>query len=947
VQVAATPGFSGSCVAYGRQFAGQDATGTPLSFGTEGTVQAAGTGFCYAKMRTGIAVASCPTIVGSSYGNKTATSVAAFGYAATSSRCTYDYGINGAIDAALTKADGTTYAAGASVNLSTFTTMGDCLANGGSWANWIPMGTSATIGSITGVTFDLTRQAVNADEGCLHCHSSLTQYNGPAERWKDTYLKTGHKNMLRQVTPGQPWSGADGVNYTDYAAGTINWGTLGVAGSATATVSSVAKPLLYIFGDWMAPAPAGLDVVVNMSGAAKYNGSSDYSCAACHTAGWSNTDATKGLCTLSSKTTSATCTTAGGTWTALTGVQAIGTSGYAAKQPGDPFPGITFGTAGQWDLSGIMCSRCHSATVPSVTRAQISGGSCAHNSTSCALAGGTWTSSSSSCNKSATDVYFNQAECEAASATWTSAGTASAFPYTHSTAGGMGNVGPAGPSGSWATKLCFGCHQSMAKTTNGAGADVDLSHPENLIVKNSITTGSCSPDTSKTSESTCQGVGSIWTPTSYVPMFSGHVLGNSFLNSVHGKATATVVPNSLGKYDIATATYTSTFKGYTCWQSSTSTSPAKTTIIDGEVHEIKDKTTCETLYGAGAWRADTQGNCTSCHDVHQSLFVEGQEGLRKECENCHENAVYKAAVPAAAQIDIAAISHPKGDGTPFDTSLYVNACEVCHMPKPTSGDFWMHVWRINTSASYSTFPTATEYGAGTTPTRKIANAAADGSYTNAVWVDLDLACGQCHGGSAGPSATENGAPYIGKTLLAAYAENMHINSAPTVSMDIDVSSYTVSLTDTSTDDKEFPANAVTVRWGDGTSSTGDAGSVFEHTYSADRTYKIVYTVVDADGLKRGITTKVLMPERFSIVVNLSPAILNKATFYLKKNGVLKSRVTRTTSYTFPNLKPGTYQVKINKTGYAFDGDAVTEGNQNPLTVVVGSSDQTVTFTHTP
>ena len=65
-------------------------------------------------------------------------------------------------------------------------------------------------------------------------------------------------------------------------------------------------------------------------------------------------------------------------------------------------------------------------------------------------------------------------------------------------------------------------------------------------------------------------------------MFSGHVLGNEFLNSVHGKATgSTVVPNSLGKYDIAYTSYTSAFKGYTCWQSSTSNSPAKTKA-DGE-----------------------------------------------------------------------------------------------------------------------------------------------------------------------------------------------------------------------------------------------------------------------------------------------------------------------------------------------------------------------------
>ena len=314
--------------------------------------------------------------------------------------------------------------------------MGDCLANGGSWANWIPAGTTATIGSITGMTFDLTRQAVNADEGCLHCHSTKTEYNGPTERFKDSYLKTGHKNMLRKVTAGKNWAGpnADGELeiYTAAATGTINFGTLG-NNDATAQISGVDKPLLYLFGDWMALPPAGLDVVVNMSGAAKYNGSSDYSCAACHTTGWSNTDSTKGLCNYSSKTTQATCeaVTSGdfgaGVWYPLSGVQRIGTPAYDMAEPGDSFPGITFGAAGTWDIEGITCGRCHNAAVPSVTQAQID---------------------------------------------------ASAFPQTVPLAGGMGNLGPAGPSGSWATKLCFGCHQSMAKTSNGTGADVDLANPD-------------------------------------------------------------------------------------------------------------------------------------------------------------------------------------------------------------------------------------------------------------------------------------------------------------------------------------------------------------------------------------------------------------------------------------------------------------------------------------
>ena len=60
---------SGKCVAYGRQFKGQDANGTPQTFGPEGTTSAQNMGFCYTRMITGIAVASCPSTTGQTWGH--------------------------------------------------------------------------------------------------------------------------------------------------------------------------------------------------------------------------------------------------------------------------------------------------------------------------------------------------------------------------------------------------------------------------------------------------------------------------------------------------------------------------------------------------------------------------------------------------------------------------------------------------------------------------------------------------------------------------------------------------------------------------------------------------------------------------------------------------------------------------------------------------------------
>jgi hypothetical protein len=55
---------TGKCVAYGRQFKGQDASGTPLTFGSsaKGTDASQNAGFCYTTMRTGITpTTNCPT----------------------------------------------------------------------------------------------------------------------------------------------------------------------------------------------------------------------------------------------------------------------------------------------------------------------------------------------------------------------------------------------------------------------------------------------------------------------------------------------------------------------------------------------------------------------------------------------------------------------------------------------------------------------------------------------------------------------------------------------------------------------------------------------------------------------------------------------------------------------------------------------------------------------
>ena len=167
----------------------------------------------------------------------------------------------------------------------------------------------------------------------------------------------------------------------------------------------------------------------------------------------------------------------------------------------------------------------------------------------------------------------------------------------------------------------------------------------------------------------------------------------------------------------------------------------------------------------------------------------------------------------------------------------------------------------------------------------------------------------------------------------------------TASFTTSISLYTVSLKDTSTA-TAFPTNAVTVQWGDGMSSTGNAGGTLSHTYATAGTFNIAYTVHDTSGAYNSKTTTVTVPQKVSVTAKLSPALTSSASFILKQNGITKATGTGTASYVFSNLNPGTYQVQIYKKGYKFDGNAGTAGSQNPVTVTVGP-DKTVTFTHKP
>jgi hypothetical protein len=190
------------------------------------------------------------------------------------------------------------------------------------------------------------------------------------------------------------------------------------------------------------------------------------------------------------------------------------------------------------------------------------------------------------------------------------------------------------------------------------------------------------------------------------------------------------------------------------------------------------------------------------------------------------------------------------------------------MPKPAGGTgLYVHVWRINTDPGYSTFPAAgaTTPGICSDPSNTtkaaclaagkswslVANSAPDGEYKNAVWVDLDLACGQCHGGGV----TGSGAKSLSKDQLSDFAKGIHgvsrnPNTAPIAAMAAlpTVDGGVVSFQDKSTDveDPQYSLR-IAVSWGDGRIETGQAGGTFQHTYRRAGTFTIRHKATDTSG----------------------------------------------------------------------------------------------------
>jgi hypothetical protein len=494
------------------------------------------------------------------------------------------------------------------------------------------------------------------------------------------------------------------------------------------------EPLYWIYGG------AGLE-----GGPAMIErGTQQYKCARCHTTGWSaNAASDSAVTTLAKKPYSdfpganfASLTTLGATSKLL--APSFGASGFVVVKPGC--------TAGvDCDVTGVTLTAkgaLYPANLPvTVTISDSTGTGCTAAAVMAADAYGT-----------TSKVNAVSVDCSAGNHKYSSgAKVAISHPYSLSS------------WDQWGIQ-CSRCHANAVDGNHGNDTFKNVKGGD--IVAACMT---CHRQESDTAPRSVQGGNGFAANNGFVlpytnkqqqpDGFAHHPDGNEFLNSPHGRLTGNWKDIGCPPYAIF---------GYA------GVDPAKpgpagaggctqgTMNLDGNT---------PSAYGskfAQAAKVDLKGvsdaaagSCVTCHDVHQPLNqnTPGMGGsIKTACTDCHSNEAAKIT----PQVSVAKMRHVGGPGTPFENAAEdpSSACVTCHQPPGIK-----HLWRINTDPSYTLYgdytyaypvngAEAQSTGSNAPGLVNLSHTAPDGAYTNAVWIDLDNACGQCHGGGVTPREIE-------------------------------------------------------------------------------------------------------------------------------------------------------------------------------------------------
>ncbi len=401
---------------------------------------------------------------------------------------------------------------------------------------------------------------------------------------------------------------------------------------------------------------------------------------------------TAGVCTVAAATQTACAAVTGATWVAAASgwcSNAFYTDKASCEAAG--FPTKYVWTAG-WCKTADAQTACTGGTGDAAKTWRLNG-----SQASCQLAGATWQFTKCSvegfCNKGACSdtKYANSVDCAAAGAYWAPIQSKSVCDNVGGQFAWASDIVSCGDAGGrW-----FGNNTTRGQVI--MSVCMDCHRQETSGVPN--TNGTCS-DATKTTAGACIAAGAKWTESGGgLPMlvgpyhstitFPSHPHSNQFMNSPHARFSGKWGEIATGKVGTAAgAKFQSGFMDH------------------GEA-------------------LNTGNGCTGCHDVHQSIPAAGEEAFREECNVCHHTTSLRY------------VNHSSGKGTPLEkmNSEPMEACVSCHMPGG------LHLFRINPDPAYSLFPMPASMAGNVPP-----NTAPDGTQANAAWVDLDLACGQCHGG---------------------------------------------------------------------------------------------------------------------------------------------------------------------------------------------------------
>ena len=576
---------------------------------------------------------------------------------------------------------------------------------------------------------------VNPYPVCLACHSADSVNDSGTAHDKTSYLLTGHKNVARKVA-GTPYAWNTGNGATGFTTSGNYWwggptgGPLAPAGQQSYTTDSATSgdAINFITGQLTKGGTASSIYYIGIAGwmdwqplpgllTNNYDGSS--LCGGCHVTGYGDTSANNPT------------VTGAGTGLYLTPSQPDASTSAAVA------PVFSNGTT-KWVLDGVQCTACHDVTPTGTSVFSMGGSPIYENATelcfSCHEGGQTATYVDGT--SGATSTNYKPALSMATASNVPNFGLSYGTPANqffnspHGRFSGTAGANNQGTRGVWGTYVY---------TTPGG-------------IKTTIQTQTANEDQDQ-----------VWQPGAYSSLFKNSVSGDANQGRNYGCAMACHDPHITTVDAVNTQPMQISCNGY-----------VNTATGAGIGSNGFGGPSPSTVVSLGAIAPVAVYNC------HQSTNT---------LVNNPAGAVTSAGDPLG--IDLTQINHPVGVGTPLGTtsgsaSQESDACVICHMPRPDNGDYQgnggtdevmkLHLFRINTNVNYSTFPAYTDntngiIGYNNSGVLQQANTAYDGSPfpgNNAVWVDIDLACGQCHGGGAKQNYTTGTISAGTATLVVPY-----------------------------------------------------------------------------------------------------------------------------------------------------------------------------------